>query len=104
MKDLLENNLTLHEEVKKIKREQEIQSVRMCEDMEQMDKAKEEKRQLTKKIEEKNNEIHQLSLQQEDTIDQLNDANQELINLRIENERLHNDPNIEKQTNENDEI
>ena len=61
--------------------------------MEEKDKAKEV-------IEEKENEIKQLSLQQEYFIDQLNDANQELINLRTENERLQNDLNIEKKTNE----
>ena len=33
-------------------------------------------------------------------INQLNGANQEVINLRIENERLQNDLNIEKKTNE----
>ena len=65
----------------------------MCDIMEQKDKAKEE-------IEEKFNEIHQLSLQQADFIDQINDANQELVNLWIESERLQNDLNIEKQTNE----
>lgn len=34
----------------------------MCGKMEKMDKSKEEKRSLTEKIEEKDNEIHQLSL------------------------------------------
>ena len=42
IKDLLEKNLTLHEEVRKLKREQEIQSVRLCELVEEKDKAKEE--------------------------------------------------------------
>lgn len=61
--------------------------------MEQKDKAKEE-------IEENDNEINQLSLQQTYLIDQLNDTNQELINLRTKNERLQNDLSIEKKTNE----
>ena len=100
IKDLLEKNLTLREEIIKLKREKEIQSVRMCENMEKKDKANEEKRLITEKIEEKDNEIHQLSLQQANLIDQLNDANQELINLRIENEIFHNDLSIEKKTNE----
>lgn len=68
----------------------------MCVDMEQKDKSKEEKILLTKKIEEKDNAIHQLSLQQEKLIDQLNDTNQEPINLRTENEILKNDLTIEK--------
>ncbi|MDF3675412.1 hypothetical protein [Enterobacter hormaechei] len=55
IKELLEKNSTLQEEVKKLRREQEIQLVRMCEVMEQKDKAKEE-------IKEKDNEIQQLSL------------------------------------------
>ena len=33
-------------------------------------------------------------------VDQINDASQELINLRIENEILHNDLSMEKETNE----
>ena len=61
--------------------------------MEEKDKAKEE-------IEEKNNEIQQLSLQQEDFINQLTNANEELMNLRSEKERLQNDLNIEKKTYE----
>ena len=60
----------------------------MCENIEQKDKANEEKRLLSEKIEEKNNEIYGLSIQQEDLIDYLSDANQELINLRTRNERL----------------
>ena len=44
----------------------------------------------------KPNEIEQLSLQQSNIIDQLNDENQELICIRIENERLQNDLIIEK--------
>ena len=43
--------------------------------MEEKDKAKEE-------IEGKNNEIKHLSLQQEDFIDQLTTANEEILNLR----------------------
>ena len=60
----------------------------MREIMEQKDKVNKEKRFLFENIEEKNNEIHGLSIQQEDLIDQLNDANQELINLRTKNEML----------------
>ena len=46
----------------------------------------------------KPNEIEQLSLQQSNIIDQLNDENQELICIRIENERLQNDLIIEKKS------
>ena len=54
IKALLEKNFNLQEEVKKMRREQEIQSVGLCE---------------VEEIEEKNNEIQQLSLQQVDFID-----------------------------------
>ena len=60
----------------------------MCEDMEQKDIAKEEIILLTKMIEEKDNKIQHLSLQQVHLINQLNCANQELINLRLDNARL----------------
>ena len=83
IKDLFEKNLILQEEVKKLKREQEIQLVILCEVMEEKDKAKQE-------IEEKDNEIQQLSLKKLDFIDQVNDANQELTNLRTKNETLQN--------------
>ena len=79
--------------MRKLKREQEIQSVRLCEVMEEKEKTKEE-------IEGKNNEIQHLSLQQTDFIDQLTNANEEIMNLRSENERLQNDLNTEKKTNE----
>ena len=68
--------------------------------MEQKDKANEERRFLYEKIEEKNNEINGLSIQQENLVDQLNDANHEFFNLRTENEILENDLNMEKKTNE----
>ena len=61
--------------------------------MEEKDKAKEE-------IEEEKNEIQHLSLQQVDFIDQLTNANEDLMNLRSKNERLQDDLNIEKKTYE----
>ena len=61
IKELLEKNGTLQEEVRKLRREQEIQSIRLCEVMEEKNKIKEE-------IEGKNNEIQHLSLQQVDFI------------------------------------
>ena len=56
IKNLLEKNCNIQEEVRKQKREQEIQSVTLCEVMEEKDKAKEE-------IKGKKNEIQHLSLQ-----------------------------------------
>ena len=61
-RELLEKNHALQDEVTKLRREQEIHLVKMCEIMEQKDKANEEKRLLSEKIEEKNNEIHGLSI------------------------------------------
>ena len=46
-----------------LRREKEIQLVKMCEIMEQKDKANEEGGFIFEKIEEKNNEIHGLSIQ-----------------------------------------
>ena len=60
--------------------------------MEEKDKAKEE-------IEQKNNEIQQLSLQQEDFIDQLSNANEEIMSLRSKNEKIRNDLNFERKIN-----
>ena len=64
IKELLEKNGSLQEEVRKLKREQEIQSIRLCEILEQRNKAK-------KDLDARNNEIQNQSLQQEDLIDQL---------------------------------
>ena len=62
--------------------------------MEEKDKAKEE-------IEGKNNEIQQLSLQQVDFIDHLTNASKDIMNQRLENERLQNYLNTKKKTNTN---
>ena len=40
IKELLEKNGSLQEEVRKLKREQEIQSIKLCEILEQRNKAK----------------------------------------------------------------
>ena len=48
----------------------------------------EEKNKRKAKIEGKDNEIQHLSLQQIDFINQLTNANEEIMNLRSENERL----------------
>ena len=54
---LLGKNLTLHEEVKKLKREKEFHLVRMYEVIEQKKKAKDDMRLLSEKMEEKENEV-----------------------------------------------
>ena len=54
----------------------------------------EEKNKKKIEMEGKDNEIQHLSLQQIDFIDQLTNANEKLMNLRLENERLQNDLNI----------
>ena len=59
IKELLEKNGSLQEEVRKLKREQEIQSVRLCEILEQRNKMKEE-------MDERSNKIQNQSLQHED--------------------------------------
>ena len=55
IKELLEINVSLQEEARKLRREQEIQSVRLWEVMKEKNKIKEE-------IEGKDNEIQHLSL------------------------------------------
>ena len=60
----------------------------------------EEKNKRKEEIEGKDDKTQQLSLQQVDFINQLTNANEEIMNLRSENERLQNDLNFERQTNE----
>ena len=55
IKELLEKNGSLQEEVRKLKREQEIQSIRLCEILEQRNKEK-------KDLETRNNEDQNQSL------------------------------------------
>lgn len=107
IKELLEKNGSLQEEVRKLKREQEIQSIRLCEILEQRNKASEY-------LEARNNETQNQSFQQENLINQLSNANEEIMSLGAKNERLRNDlstkrkinerlkvyPNFEKQLNE----
>ena len=57
IKELLEKNGSLQEEVRKLRREQETQLVRLCEVMK-------EKKKIKGEIEGKNNEFQHLSLQQ----------------------------------------
>ena len=60
----------------------------------------EEKNKIKEEIEGENNETQHLSLQQADFINQLTSANEEIMNLGSENERLKNDLNTKRQTNE----
>ena len=69
IKELLENNRSLQEEVRKLKREQEIQSVRLCEILEQRNKAQEE---LEARIHEQQNQTSQ----NEELVDQITKANE----------------------------
>ena len=73
-KELLEKNGSLQEVVRKL-REKEIQSIRLCEIMEEKKKTKVE-------MEGKDNEIQQLSLQQADVINKLTNANEEILHLK----------------------
>ena len=95
IEDLLVRNATLQEEVIKLKREHESHSVRLCEVMEQKKKVvndkemtDEDKILLTTRLEENNNEVHQLSQHNADMENQLDDANQGIINLIVENNRF----------------
>ena len=69
IKELLEKNGSLQEDVRKMIREQEIESIRLCEVMEEKNKVK-------VKMEGKDNEIQHLSLQWADFINQLTNANE----------------------------
>ena len=66
-----------------------MQSIRPCEILEQRNKTNED-------LEARNNQFHQ----HEDLTDQLSNANEEIMYLRSENERLRNNLNIERQINE----
>ncbi|GLJ21215.1 hypothetical protein SUGI_0388620 [Cryptomeria japonica] len=72
-----------------LRREQEIQSARFCEILEQRNKMQNE-------IEGRNNEI----VQHEDLIEQLSNANEEIRILKEQNESLKNELDIQKQANE----
>ena len=71
----------------------------MYEVIEQKDKAKDEVKLINARLEEKENKVQQLSLQQVDIINQLDVANQEVVNWRTKNVRLQNHPNTQKETN-----
>ena len=89
IKEILEKNGSLQEEVRKLKREQEIHSTRLFEILEQRNKMKDE-------IDGKNNEIQNQSLQLENLIDQISNASEEIMTLRLENERIRDEMKYEK--------
>ncbi|GLJ15942.1 hypothetical protein SUGI_0263460 [Cryptomeria japonica] len=89
IKELLEKNGLLQKEVRMLRREQEIQSARFCEILEQRNKMQNE-------IEGRNNKI----VQHEDLTEQLSNANEEIRILKEHNESLKNELDIQKQANE----
>ncbi|GLJ49219.1 hypothetical protein SUGI_1039270 [Cryptomeria japonica] len=89
IKELLEKNGLLQKEVRMLRREQEIQSARFCEILEQRNKMQNE-------IEGRNNEI----VQHENLTEQLSNANEEIRILKEQNESLKNELDIQKQANE----
>ena len=93
IKELLEKNGSLQEEVRKLKREQEIQSIRLCEILEQRNKAQED-------LEARNHEQQNQSSQNEDLIDQISEENEEIKILKVQNERIRNDLNHEREISE----
>ena len=60
----------------------------------------EDKNKKKVEMEAKDNEIRHLSMQYINFINQLTNANEEIMNLRSENERLQNDLNSKKKLNE----
>lgn len=83
--DLMKKNNALTEEARNLKIEQEVQSVLLCEVIEQKKKDKEEKfmiedekRTLTNKLEEKTSDVQKLANMQLDKMNQLMIANHEL--------------------------
>ena len=84
IKELLEKNRSLQEEVRMLRLEQGIQTARFCEIMEQRNKMQEE-------IQRRDNET-----QNEDLADQLFNANEEIRIIKAQNERIRNELNIER--------
>ena len=105
MIEFLENNSALVKEVKYLKIEQEIKSIALCEAIEQRKKAmanklmvEEDKRQIASRLEETSFQVHKLTNNQLDMINQKVIANQEangkdvvITNLKLQNEQLKNE-------------
>ena len=92
VKELLEKNGSLQEEVRKLKREQELHSTRFCEILEQRNKLKDE-------LDGRNIEVQNKTLQLENLIDQISHTNEEILNLRSEIESTREELRSEKQIN-----
>ena len=69
IKELLEKNGSLQDDVRKLKREQEIQSARLCKILEQRNKAQEE-------LEARSHEQQNQTSQNEELVDQITKANE----------------------------
>lgn len=113
IKEILEKNNILSDDIINLKREQEIQFVRLCEVVEQKKKAKEDKtmaeedkRQISMRLDERTTDMQRLTNNQLDMVNQLLLVNQELgrkdmeiNNLRSENDQLRNELRSIKEIN-----
>ena len=95
VKDLLDKNSILQEEIKKLKKDMELQATRSYGNLDQEDQAilrkilmEKEIRTLKEILENKDNEISQLSIHQVDLSKQLSDSNETIHLLKEENEKL----------------
>ena len=107
IKYLLSKNTLLQEEVKKLKKDIELQVAKSYGNTDQEDRAilskilmEKEIKLLTEKLDERNNEVSQLSIQQVDLSRQLDEALQTINQLKEENEKLKSDLINEKQNKE----
>ena len=98
--DLMEKNTTLKEELKNLKREHEVQEIRLCEEIEKRKKAIEDKvmieddiRILRNRLDEKTYDIKKLTNTQLELMNQEMVTNQELMisDLEIATLKIHNE-------------
>ena len=106
----MKKNETLTEEVRNLKREQEVQSILLCEVTKKKNKVEEDKvmieddkRILTNRLEETTSEVTRIDNMQLETLGQMMIANHELnakdieiTTLKLQNEHLRNDLKREK--------
>lgn len=85
---LLEKNIILNEKVKGIKREHEIQLVRLCEVTKKKKKVEEDKRKKENRLEERISIVQNLTNTQLDMMNQLVLSNQELNRKHVEIENM----------------
>lgn len=107
VKDLLGKNSLLQEEVKKLKRDMELLAVKSYGNSDQEDQTilsknlmEKEIRTLKEKLEEKDNEVSQLSIHQANLSRQLSDAHQTIHLLKEENEKHGQEQSINQFENE----